>query len=317
MKTFKLINLIVRCCGCSLILILALNLNGCNLNNFSDIEPSGQVARSIDDLFWLTIALMSIVMIPVFSMTAWFTWKYRASNSKATYSPNWDSSSRLERFVWLFPALIIVFLASVSWIYTHRLDPYKPLVSALPPLEIQVIALDWKWLFIYPEQNIAMVNALAIPVNRPIAFKITSNTVMNSFFIPRLGGQIYAMAGMETQLHLIADKPGRYFGENIQYSGRGFSYQNFEAIASTQQDFDHWVKKAKKAQRTLDIKHFKELSKPSIKDPVTFYSAVTPDLFKQVINSFMDSPMNHITDGQAPNKQASPSNSLRGTYNVR
>jgi cytochrome o ubiquinol oxidase subunit 2 len=317
MKTYKWINLFVRYCYCSLILILALNLNGCNLNNFSDIEPSGPVARSIDDLFWVTIALMSIVMIPVFSMTAWFIWKYRATNSKATYSPNWDSSIWLEWVVWLFPALIIVILASMTWINTHRLDPYKPLVSALPPLEIQVIALDWKWLFIYPEQNIAMVNELTIPINRPIAFKITSNTVMNSFFIPRLGGQIYAMAGMETQLHLIADKPGSYFGENIQYSGRGFSYQNFEAIASTQQDFDSWVKKAKKSQQTLNLKHFNELVKPSVKDPVTFYSAVTPDLFKQVMNSFIDNPMNNISDGQAPNKQASPSNNLRGTHHVR
>ena len=196
----------------------------------------------------------------------------------------------------------------MTWIYTHQLDPYKPQVSTAPPLVIQVIALDWKWLFIYPEQNIAVVNELTIPVNRPVIFKITSNTVMNSFFIPRLGGQIYAMAGMETQLHLIADKPGRYFGENIQYSGRGFPYQNFETIATTQQDFDTWVKKAGQSSIKLDPAHFNELSKPSVRHPVVYYGSVSPNLFKQVIDQFKGGPRDlstvhviHNNPGVAPN----------------
>jgi cytochrome o ubiquinol oxidase subunit 2 len=140
-----------------------------------------------------------------------------------------------------------VILATLTWIYTHRLDPYKPLKSSVKPLEVQVIALDWKWLFIYPERNVAAVNELAFPVNRPVDFRITSNTVMNSFFIPRLGGQIYAMAGMETQLHLMANKPGSYFGENIQYSGRGFPYQHFVARATPLQGFGAWVKKTRES----------------------------------------------------------------------
>ena len=249
MKIHALMNLLVRYCFCAILIVLTISLGGCHSAPFVDLEPSGPITRSIDDLFWVTVAFMSIVMIPVFTMTAWFIWKYRSSNTKAEYAPNWDSSLRLEWIVWLFPAIIIVILACMSWIYTHRLDPYKPLDSALPPLEIQVVALDWKWLFIYPEQNIAAVNELAMPVNRPVRFKITSNTVMNSFFIPRLGGQIYAMAGMETQLHLIADIPGRYFGENIQYSGNGFSYQNFQANATTPQGFDDWVAKARQSGR--------------------------------------------------------------------
>ena len=230
---------------------------------------------------------MAIIIIPVFSMTACFIWKYRASNCKASYSPDWDSPIWIEWLVWLFPALIVLILTTMTWIYTHRLDPYKSEVSTAPPLVIQVIGLDWKWLFIYPEQNIAVVNELTIPVNRPVIFKITSNTVMNSFFIPRLGGQIYAMAGMETQLHLLADKPGRYFGENIQYSGQGFSYQNFETPVTTPQDFDTWVKRAGQSPQILDLSAFNELSKPSVSHPVVYYASVLPDLFKHVINQYI------------------------------
>ncbi|MDD5275439.1 MAG: ubiquinol oxidase subunit II [Methylovulum sp.] len=287
MKRYGLMKLVARSCLCILPIFLVIGLNGCNLNNVADLEPSGPIARSIDALFWITVALMSIILIPVFGMTAWIIWQYRASNSKAIYAPDWDSSVWLERLVWLFPALIIVILSSMSWVYTHRLDPYKPLASASPPLEIQVIALDWKWLFIYPEQNIAAVNELTIPVNRPVTFKITSNTVMNAFFIPRLGGQIFAMAGMETQLHLIADKSGHYFGENIQYSGQGFPYQNFTANATSLQEFNAWIDKAKQSSQQLDLNQFNELAKPSVRHPVTYYASVTPAMFKQVMAKFM------------------------------
>jgi len=287
MKTYKPIDLLVRYCRIALPFVLIIGLDSCKLNNLRDLEPSGPVTRSIDELFWITVALMSIIIIPVFSMTASFIWKYRASNSKALYAPGQDSPAWLEWVVWLFPALIVLILTIMTWIYTHRLDPHKPQESSTPPLVIQVIALDWKWLFIYPEQNIAVVNELTLPVNRPIAFKITSNTVMNSFFIPRLGGQIYAMAGMETQLNLIADKPGRYFGENIQYSGQGFPYQNFETYATTQPDFDIWLMKARQSSIKLDPVHFNELSKPSVSHPVVYYGSVSPDLFKLVIDQFI------------------------------
>jgi cytochrome o ubiquinol oxidase subunit 2 len=287
MKTIKSMLLLAKCCRIAFSVILILVVDSCSVDNLRVLEPSGPITRSIDELFWITVALMSIIIIPVFSMTASFIWKCRASNSKALYAPDQDSPAWLEWLVWLFPALIVLILTIMTWIYTHRLDPYKPLESANPPLVIQVIALDWKWLFIYPEQNIATVNELTIPVNRPIIFKITSNTVMNSFFIPRLGGQIYAMAGMETQLNLIADKTGRYFGENIQYSGQGFSYQSFETYATTQPDFEIWLMKARQSSIKLDPVHFNELAKPSVSHPVVYYGSVSPDLFKLVIDQFI------------------------------
>jgi cytochrome o ubiquinol oxidase subunit II len=162
MKTYKSINLWVRFFKIVLPFVLIIGLDSCKLNHLRDLEPSGPVTRSIDDLFWLTVALMSIILIPVFSMTAGFIWKYRASNSKAAYAPNWDSPIWLEWLVWLFPALIVLILAIMTWIYTHRLNPYKPQEANAPPLVIQVIALDWKWLFIYPEQNIAVINELTL-----------------------------------------------------------------------------------------------------------------------------------------------------------
>lgn len=298
MKPYAMLNLVSGCWRALPFFLLLMSLSGCSFNHVNDLQPSGPISRNIDELFWTTVALMSLVLISVFGMAAWFVWKYRASNTKAKYSPDWDTSLALEWLVWLFPALIIVILGSATWIFTHRLDPYKPMDSKMGPLEIQVIALDWKWLFIYPEQRIAVVNELAIPVGRPIAFKITSDTVMNSFFIPRLGGQINAMAGMQTQLHLIADQPGRYLGENIQYSGSGFSYQHFEVNATSLQGFETWMEKAKQSPQTLDFKQFKALAKPSIRHPVTYFSSVSPMLFKQVMDQFLGEPNLHPISDQ-------------------
>ncbi|MGR9114281.1 MAG: ubiquinol oxidase subunit II [Gammaproteobacteria bacterium] len=283
------------------LVVLAITASGCNTSMPIDLEPSGPIMRTIDELFWTTVALMSLVLIPVFGMSAWFTWKYRASNSQASYAPDWDRSTLLEWLVWLIPGLIITILAGMTWIYSHRLDPFRPLESNIPPLEIQVVALDWKWLFIYPEQNIAAINELSFPVNRPINFKITSDTVMNSFFIPRLGGQIFAMAGMQTQLHLIADEPGRYFGENTQFSGRGFPYHNFVAIATSQRKFNDWIEKAKQSPQQLNLKCFNELAQASIGHPATYYASVTPDLFGQIMDKFKKG-------AEAPSIPVSPSN---------
>lgn len=265
-----------------------------------ELEPSGSIARDINELFWTTIALMSLVLVPVFTMTAWFCWQYRASNDQALYTPNWNRSYWLEWLVWLIPGLIITVLAGMTWIFSHRLDPYKPLPSNKPPLEIQVVALDWKWLFIYPQQNIAAVNELYFPVGRPLHFKITSATVMNSFFIPRLGGQIYAMAGMQTQLHLIADEPGHYFGENTQFSGRGFPYQNFLAMATGKQDFNAWVEQAKRSPHHLDRDSLDELAQPSIRHPVSYYGSVTPGLFEHVIAAFKTAKTNALFSSNNP-----------------
>lgn len=274
-------------------LFVLICLSGCTFNHIDDLHPSGPISRAIDELFWTTVALMSLIMIPVFSMTAWFIWHYRASNNQAQYSPDWDTSVVLEWLVWLFPAVIVLILTSMTWVFTHRLDPYKPIVATESTLEIQAIAMDWKWLFIYPQQQIAVVNELTIPVGRPIAFKITSNTVMNAFFIPRLGGQINAMAGMETQLHLIADQSGDYFGENIQYSGRGFPFQHFIVHATSSQDFTSWIAMLKQSPNKLDFQQFEQLAKPSVKDPVSYYAQVSPGLFQQILDQFKAKPNTH------------------------
>jgi cytochrome o ubiquinol oxidase subunit 2 len=259
-----------------------------NATGMIDLEPAGPVARTIDELLGITGGLMLLVLIPVFVMTAWFAWRYRASNRKARYEPDWGGSAKIEWVIWTVPTLIVVILAGLTWFYTHKLDPYKPLPAEADtkPLEIQVVALDWKWLFIYPEQQVASINEVALPVNRPVDFHITSATVMNSFFIPRLGGQIYAMAGMETRLHLMASQAGNFYGENTQYSGRGFPYQNFSAVALPPQDFSAWVETAKRSGRMLDMPRFRQLAQPGTREPVSYYAGVSSGLFKQVMMQF-------------------------------
>jgi cytochrome o ubiquinol oxidase subunit 2 len=198
--------------------------------------------------------------------------------------PKW-SSVALHVLAWLVPAAIVGVLAVMTWTYTHRLDPYKPLATAGAPLEVQVVALDWKWLFIYPQQGVATVNLLVIPVGRPVSFDITSDTVMNAFFIPQLGGQVYAMAGMRTELHLLADRAGTYFGENTQYNGRGFPYQNFEVLARPQADFDIWVSEVKQQGRSLHWPDFQALQQPSVRVSAQTYKAVDDGLFERIIRS--------------------------------
>jgi cytochrome o ubiquinol oxidase subunit 2 len=190
--------------------------------------------------------------------------------------------------VWTIPIIIIAILATITWKTTHQLDPFKPIVSNEKQMTVEVVSLDWKWLFIYPEQGIATVNELVIPKDVPVQFKVTSNSVMNSFFIPQLGGQIYAMAGMQTQLHLIANEAGTYKGISANYSGRGFSGMKFNAIATpTRADFDAWVAKVKQAPNQLATPDdFKKLAADSIDNPVEYFSTVQPDLFKEIIHQY-------------------------------
>ncbi|MCP5304739.1 MAG: ubiquinol oxidase subunit II [Chromatiaceae bacterium] len=264
---------------------LMLIAGACMAADLVDVDPSGPIALRERDLMLVAFGLMLIVLIPVFTMTAWFAWRYRATNIQANYAPDW-SSTRLDVIVWLVPAAIVAVLAWLTWTSTHRLNPYKPIESDIPPLSIQVVALDWKWLFIYPQQGIATVNQLVIPVGRPVSFDITSNTVMNSFFIPQLGGQVYAMAGMRTELHLLADRPGTVFGENTQYSGRGFPYQHFEVTAKPAAEFDAWINDVKKRGGSLTQVHFETLARPSIREPVHWFGSVENGLFKHIINQF-------------------------------
>ena len=273
----------------ALLLLSAMLLAGCNTVL---MNPSGDIAHQQGRLIVVSTVLMLIIIIPVIALTIFFAWRYRQSNKEATYSPDWDHSTQLELAIWAAPLLIIIALGAITWISTHTLDPYQPLrrldaQRAIPaetkPLTVEVVALDWKWLFIYPEQGIATVNELAAPVDRPIQFKITASTVMNSFFIPSLAGQIYAMPGMETKLHAVINKPGTYEGISANYSGAGFSGMHFKFLGLSEGEFEQWVAKAKDGG-ALTRESYLALEKPSENEPVRRYASVAPDLYPAIVN---------------------------------
>ncbi|MBK5513771.1 MULTISPECIES: ubiquinol oxidase subunit II [unclassified Pseudomonas] len=264
-------------------LIGTLLLSGCNMTL---LDPKGQVGLDERNLIITATLLMLLVVVPVIVMTFLFAWKYRASNQDAVYAPKWSHSTKIEIAVWAVPVLIIIALGYVTYKSTHALDPYKPLESDVKPITIEVVSMDWKWLFIYPEQGIATVNKLVFPANTPVNFKITSDTVMNSFFIPGLGGQIYAMAGMQTKLHLISNQNAEYDGISANYSGAGFTGMKFKAIATSQADFDAWVSDVKKAPKQLEKAEYEALSKPSQNNPVELYASFTPNLFQIILDKY-------------------------------
>ncbi|AWY42864.1 ubiquinol oxidase subunit II [Pseudomonas putida] len=264
-------------------LIGALLLSGCNMTL---LNPKGQVGLDERNLIITATLLMLLVVVPVIVMTFLFAWKYRASNTSATYTPKWNHSTKIEIAVWAVPIMIIIALGYVTYKSTHALDPYRPLESDVKPVTIEVVALDWKWLFIYPEQGIATVNKIVFPAHTPINFKITSDAVMNSFFIPALGGQIYAMAGMQTKLHLIANENAEMDGISANYSGAGFTGMKFKATATTQEEFDAWVNEVKKAPKKLEQAEYAALAKQSQNNPVELYSSVTPNLFQIIVDKY-------------------------------
>lgn len=275
-------------------LIGTLLLSGCNMTL---LDPKGQVGLDERNLIITATLLMLLVVVPVIVMTFLFAWKYRASNTDAVYTPKWSHSTKIEIAVWAIPVLIIIALGYVTYKSTHALDPYKPLESDVKPVTIQVVSMDWKWLFIYPEQGIATVNKIVFPANTPINFQITSDTVMNSFFIPGLGGQIYAMAGMQTKLHLIANQNAEFDGISANYSGAGFTGMKFKAIATSQADFDAWVSDVKKAPKQLEKAEYEALSKPSQNNPVELYSSFTPNLFQTIVDKY---------EGMKPGPESGP-----------
>lgn len=269
------------------LLALTLLLSGCEkMILFNSKGPIGQ--KEIQ-LIVIAFALMLIVVIPVFIMVFLFAWRYRASNKKLDYKPDWVDSHKVELVVWSIPVAIIIVLATLSWIYTHKLDPYKPIKHDLPALQVQVISTDWNWIFIYPEHNIATINELVFEAERPVSFKLTSATVMTSLFIPQLGHQMYAMAGMQTQLNLLADEPGSYRGLNIEYSGTGYHKMNFYAHAKTKEEFSAWLEQAKHSPDVLNRAKYDEISGQKIMDyPITTFSSVEPNLFLDVMAPYME-----------------------------
>lgn len=265
---------------------LALMLSACKL---TVLDPKGIIAADEKNLFIVSLALMLLVVIPVIVLALVFAWRYRAHNAKAKYSPDWSHSSAIEVVCWSVPIVIIFILGVMTWFSSHRLDPYKPLTHSAKPLTIQVVALDWKWLFIYPEQKIATVNYLQFPVNVPIQFHITAEGPMNSFQIPQLGSQIYAMAGMQTRLNLIAEEAGEYQGYSANFSGEGFAGMKFIARATEQNEFDAWVKKVQLAHAgQLDMREYQyKLVPPSQYDPIKLYSTVSEDVFNKIVMKSM------------------------------
>jgi cytochrome o ubiquinol oxidase subunit 2 len=277
--------------------IAALPLGGCALAHYPVLDPHGSIALIERHLLFTAAALMLIVIVPVWVLTVCFAWHFRASNSRAHYLPDWSYSAPLDAVIWLVPALIVGSLGYLVWTYTHQLDPYKPLAGAAAPLEVDVVAEDWKWLFLYPEQDIATVNELVFPSDRPLTLKLTSDTVMNSFYIPGLVGQIFVMAGMRTELNLRADGTAEFRGRNVQYSGAGFPDQIFSVRAVTASDFDAWIATVKRAPDTMDSAALAKLETPGTDLPLHHYSGVEPDLFARIIAKYAGRPMHQA---QAP-----------------
>jgi cytochrome o ubiquinol oxidase subunit 2 len=274
-----------------LLLLPLVLLSACN--KMVVMNPSGDIAAQEARLVIVSTMLMLLIIIPVIALIVFFAWRYRASNTKATYTPDWDHSTGLELVIWGAPLLIIIALGLVTWISTHVLDPYRPLsrldaarpiAADVKPLVVEVVALDWKWLFIYPDLGIATVNELVAPVDVPVRFKITASSVMNAFYIPALAGQIYAMPSMQTTLNAVMNKPGTYEGFSSNYSGAGFSGMRFKFHAKDAAGFDAWVKSVKAGGGSLERTSYLQLAKPSEKEPVQRYAGVDATLYNAILN---------------------------------
>ncbi|WP_343498498.1 ubiquinol oxidase subunit II [Achromobacter denitrificans] len=284
-------------------------LAGCNAVLLS---PSGDVAVQQRNLILISTGLMLLIIVPVIILTLLFAWRYRASNQAARYDPEWNHSTVLELLIWAAPLLIIIALGALTWVSTHQLDPYRPLARLsegrevppdTKPLVVEVVALDWKWLFVYPEQGVAAVNEMAAPVDRPIQFRITSSSVMNSFFIPALAGQIYAMPGMQTTLHAVINHPGEYEGLSANYSGSGFSGMRFKFHGVDHQGFEKWVADARASGASLSRDAYLKLEQPSERNPVQRYASVAPGLFEAIVNRCVEPNRMCMRDAMAIDAQ--------------
>lgn len=259
-------------------------------NDISVLNPKGEIADKERNLIIFGTLLSLIIVVPVFTMTFVIAWRYRESNKKAKYRPDWDRSRLFESIWWGVPLLLIIILSSVTWQSSHELDPFKPLESSKEPVRIQAVALQWKWLFIYPEQKIATVNYVRFPEDTPINFEVTADAPMNSFWIPSLGGQIYAMNGMVTKLHLMADQTGEYRGSSANISGRGFSGMKFIAEATSEASYKDWVQRSQRSANSLGIDRYSDLSKPSENNPVEQFALADKNLFDYITHQFSINP---------------------------
>jgi cytochrome o ubiquinol oxidase subunit 2 len=268
------------------------------------LDPQGPIGHSDKTILVDSVAIMLAIIVPVIVVILGFAWWYRASNLRARYRPDFAYSGQLELIVWAIPLMTIILLGGVAWIGSHDLDPAKPLGPPDATLEVEVVSLDWKWLFIYPEQHVASVNKLVIPAGVPIHFTLTSASVMNTFFIPQLGSMIYTMNGMATQLHLLADRPGTFAGLSGHYSGDGFSDMHFAVEAMAKEGFDGWIAGTRGSGQTLDAGSYAELAKQSRNVAPATYGGVAPDLFGKIV-------MQTVPPGPGPIDEVSPGASKR------
>jgi cytochrome o ubiquinol oxidase subunit 2 len=286
-----------RCC----VLLAPIALTGCQP---AVLDPQGPIGAAEKTILIDSLAIMLAIVVPTIVATLACAWWYRSSNTRARYLPEWAYSGQLEFIVWAIPLLTIMLLGGVAWVGSHDLDPAKPLASNDEPLNVQVVSLDWKWLFIYPDQQVASVNHLVIPAGVPVHFDLTSASVMNAFFIPQLGSMIYTMNGMQTQLNLHADAPGSFAGLSSQYSGDGFSDMHFSVEAVPPDRFAAWVDATRNSGTTLTAQSYADLARQSTNvGPFTFRD-VEPDLFQKIVSQA-------LPPGPGPVEETSPGASKR------
>src|SRR5262252_4523436 len=274
----------LRCAFLVILLIGAATLGGCT---GGVLDPKGPIASAQRLILFNSTGIMLAIVIPTLLATLAVAFWFRASNYRATYLPEFEYSGRLELLVWSIPVMTIILVGGVAWIGSYDLDPPRPIASSVKPLKVQVVSLDWKWLFIYPEQNVASVNHLTIPVGTPVSFELNASGVMNSFFVPQLGSQIYTMPKMVTRLNLKADHPGKYRGFSAQFSGDGFADMYFTADAVPPEQFAQWVAATRNTGTELNAQTYIDLAKPSKAVQPFTYRNVAPDLFSSILNSAM------------------------------
>jgi cytochrome o ubiquinol oxidase subunit II len=291
-KTMRRFGVLCAFTACAL-------LTGCS---YGVLNPQGPVGADEKVILFDATAIMLAVVIPVIVCTLAFAWWFRARNKRAQRRPDWEYSGRIEFVTWSIPAMIVMFLGGIAWIGSHDLDPPKALTSGVKPVEIEVISLDWKWLFIYPQEQVATLNELVIPVGTPVHFKLTSGSVMNSFFVPQLGSQIYTMAGMTTQLNLLASNAGTYAGLSAQFSGDGFSDMRFDVRAVPEEEYKAWLASTHAGTEHLDAVRYAQLAAPSRDDEPTTFGQVAAGLFDSIVHNhgapIASSPTSAIADGR-------------------
>ncbi|MEK3884098.1 ubiquinol oxidase subunit II [Paenibacillus sp. PL2-23] len=290
-----------RMLATALFLTMVAVISGCSSEQYIVLDPKGPIGESQKDLIIITTLLCAIIIVPVLILTAVIVWRYRdRPGRKAKYAPEWEHNTKLEVTWWSIPIVIIVILAGVTVYYTYKLEPSKPIASEKAPITIQVTSMDWKWLFKYPGENIATVNYVKFPEDTPIRFQLTSDTAMNSFWIPQLGGQLYSMSGMAMTLYLQADEQGTYYGSGANFNGMDFAQMTFDADAVSQEEYEAWVQEVKSSAPALTMNVYEELTEPGPSN-VQLFSSFPEGLFEHIVTQYVEEGSSgaHAHHGQA------------------